>query len=538
MEQNEARQGANGHLQDYTEYCNVCHTRAGQTPFFAKRGISAATIERYNLGYDPAWRPPEHPDAPTIERAIIPTGGGGYAAYLIGKELPKAWRATYIGERAFFNMAALHDEAHPYIFIVESELDALSLIEAGGQAVAMGTPDYARTLAELIIEAAPVFAGIVLSLGGGNWQRAQEYIIQYLSERGISVFEANLAGGYDDVNEAFLSNRERIDGFIKDPRKAAYVEKNSVKSQLPSIIRRIEEGATAQAVSTGFDVLDAALDGGLYEGLYIFGALSSIGKTTACLQIADQVAHCDHDVIFFSLEMSTDELISKSISRLTFKANKEKNDNGVYYARTGRQIQKVESYNDIERRLIAAAWAEYAGYCGALYIHEGVGDIGAEQIKGIVKEHIYSTGRRPIVVIDYLQILAPYEMRATDKQNTDKAVLELKRMSREHRIPVLAISSFNRDNYNAPVNMAAFKESGAIEYSSDVLLGLQFEGMDELSSKKGESALKVDELKQATPRKVELKILKNRSGATGARVYFDYYPQFNYFKERIDVNGI
>lgn len=30
----------------------------------------------------------------------------------------------------------------------------------------------------------------------------------------------------------------------------------------------------------------------------------------------------------------------------------------------------------------------------------------------------------------------------------------------------------------AAVNMAAFKESGAIEYSSDVLMGLQYEGMD------------------------------------------------------------
>ena len=51
-------------------------------------------------------------------------------------------------------------------------------------------------------------------------------------------------------------------------------------------------------------------------------------------------------------------------------------------------------------------------------------------------------------------------------------------MSRDYRLPIIGISSFNRDNYTAPVNLASFKESGAIEYSSDVLIGLQYEGMD------------------------------------------------------------
>ena len=109
---------------------------------------------------------------------------------------------------------------------------------------------------------------------------------------------------------------------------------------------------------------------------------------------------------------------------------------------------------------------------------EGIGDIGVEQIRAAVDKHIRLTGRTPVVVIDYLQILAPADIKASDKQNTDKAVLELKRLSRDKKLPVLAISSLNRENYNAPISMTAFKESGAIEYSSDVLLGLQYKGMD------------------------------------------------------------
>ena len=116
----------------------------------------------------------------------------------------------------------------------------------------------------------------------------------------------------------------------------------------------------------------------------------------------------------------------------------------------------------------------------------------------------------------------------TDKQNTDKSVLELKRLSRKYKIPVIAISSFNRENYKAKVSMQAFKESGAIEYGSDVLLGLQFKGA-------GESGFDDDAVTEAfskEPREIELRVLKHRNGERpkGAFLY-EYYPKFSYFKE-------
>ena len=214
----------------------------------------------------------------------------------------------------------------------------------------------------------------------------------------------------------------------------------------------------------------------MYEGLYIVGAISSLGKTTFVLQAADQIAAAGQDVIIFSLEMARSELIAKSISRLTYKRAQRKAD-----AKTTRGIttgKRYAMYSDTEISIIEAAREEYRKISGRLWIREGVGNIGAEQVRAEIKRHIAITGRVPVVVIDYLQILAPYDMRATDKQNTDKTVLELKRISRDYKLPVIGISSFNRDNYTAPVNMAAFKESGAIEYSSDVLIGLQYQGMD------------------------------------------------------------
>ena len=71
--------------------------------------------------------------------------------------------------------------------------------------------------------------------------------------------------------------------------------------------------------------------------------------------------------------------------------------------------------------------------------------------------------------------------------------------------------------------MEAFKESGVIEYSSDVLIGLQLKGT-------GGNTFDVDNAKKQNPREVELKILKNRNGITGQTLDFKYYPQFNFFE--------
>jgi replicative DNA helicase len=157
-----------------------------------------------------------------------------------------------------------------------------------------------------------------------------------------------------------------------------------------------------------------------------------------------------------------------------------------------------------------------------------------------VERHIKITGNKPVILIDYVQILAPYNERATDKQNTDKSVLELKRLSRDYSIPVIGISSFNRDNYTQPVNMAAFKESGAVEYSSDVLIALQYEGMDyQPKEKDGDRQKRIRELleqqiaigKSGKAQSIQVKILKNRNGSKGDTV-IDFYPMFNLFSEK------
>jgi replicative DNA helicase len=87
--------------------------------------------------------------------------------------------------------------------------------------------------------------------------------------------------------------------------------------------------------------------------------------------------------------------------------------------------------------------------------------------------------------------------------------------------------------------MTSFKESGAIEYSSDVLIGLQYEGADyregeSENERKARIRMLIDQVKASTGEgktvPIEAKILKNRNGRTG-KVKLEFMPMFNYFKE-------
>lgn len=300
----------------------------------------------------------------------------------------------------------------------------------------------------------------------------------------------------------------------------------SAGANLQQFINGVGTSADTEAIPTGFEALDGVLDGGLYEGLITVGAISSLGKTSLCLQIADQVSATGRDVLYFSLEMARAELMSKSISRHTVQLALERGID-TKAAKTARGItdgKRYINYTRTETGIIQDAISAYSKYADRLFIQEGIGNIGAEQIRQTIEQHIRFTGNRPLVIVDYLQILAPVDIKASDKQNTDRAVLELKRASRDYKLPVIAVSSFNRGNYNAEVAFEAFKESGAIEYGSDIVIGLQLKGA-------GEKGFNSTEAKKKNPRQVELVMLKNRQGKVGDKIEYSYYPMFNYFRE-------
>ena len=318
-------------------------------------------------------------------------------------------------------------------------------------------------------------------------------------------------------------------------------EHEAVAYYLKDFMQAVAKNQARQGIATGFENLDKILDGGLYPGLYVIGANSSLGKTTFILQIADNIAQSGQGVLIFSLEMARNELIAKTLSRLSLIKSLDSYKSAVY-ARTTRNILLGRFYNEHDRKIINQSIQEYSQWGQNIHITEGIGNVGLKHITKKVKEWINFKGRPPVVVIDYLQILAPYSEKMTDKQNVDRNITELKRLSRDFNIPVLGISSFNRENYSAPVSMASFKESGAIEYSSDVLIGIQYKGYDYQEGEPDSARIKrIRGIKEAmeqakrdlSSQDMQVKILKNRNGINGS-LLFDFYPAFNYFRAQIE----
>lgn len=522
---------------DYTDFFLQAHKAVEQTDYWKRRGLSKETVDHFKLGYVAEWRHPKAPKAPASPRLIIPTSPYSYLARDTREQIPEEQRAyskSKVGSIQLFNKKALQTATKP-IFIVEGELDALSIIEVGGEAVALGTTTKSKALIELLKAQAPAQALIIALDNDEAGQRASRELTEGLQGLNIPCYSFNPCGQYKDANEALQRDRQALAIAVEEAehlqdeeaqaQKEAYL-KNSTAHYLQSFVNGIADSVDTPYIPTGFKKLDSVLDGGLYEGLYIVGAISSLGKTTIITQIADQIAQAGTDVLIFSLEMARAEIMAKSISRHTLQSVLATGGD-IRNAKTARGIttgKRYIDYSQTERDLINSSIMEYSKYVQNIYISEGVGDIGAEQIRETVQKHILFTGKTPVVIIDYLQILAPYSERATDKQNTDKAVMELKRISRDYKTPVIGISSFNRANYKEAVTMEAFKESGAIEYSSDILIGLQLKGA-------GKKDFDANEAKRKDPREIELVILKNRNGRTGDSLSFNFYPLFNYFEE-------
>ena len=521
--------------------------------YLQERGFTAQTMERFKLGFEQNHYFAGRGNYPAIVIPYDPTGH--YIAWraITEKHFDKP-NTDKAGEEPVFNAGALYSGSP--VFVVESQLCAISIEQEGGRAVAIGGKG-ARKLIKQLEKKAP--AGLlILSLDNDEpGQAGQRELAAMLEEKGFTFIEANIAGTAKDPNELLQHGkpgelRQSIESALRsvdEAREKAERDRleqyqgKSASGAIDGFFDEIERSKSSPAIETGFRGLDSLLDGGLYPGLYIIGAITSLGKTTFTLQVADNIAAAGHDVLFFSLEMAQRELIAKSLSRLTFELSGRSSSMG----KTTLGIlsgKRWSNYQESEIKLIAEAADRYRKTSGArIWFHEGVGNIGVEQIREAVEAHIRTTGRNPVVVIDYLQILAPADMRASDKQNTDKAVLELKRLSRDKGIPVFGISSLNRDNYLNPINNAAFKESGAIEYSSDVLIGLQFSGMDyqegeadKAREKRIRELIKTQQNRgnQGGAEEIELKILKFRNGRKGTSLRLDYYPFFNFYQEKSD----
>lgn len=504
-----AQSGAEFGTNDFIKYAKALQERPNPAAeYLHGRGFNIEFLKQFLVGYNG-------------QNIIIPyIGGEGYFLRGVGTDY-KGKR----GKQEIYNLQALHGKKP--VFIVEGQLDALAVIQSGGQAVALGSTNNANILIDYIKEKS-ISCELLLSLDNDEaGQKATAEIETALKGLKMPHKRANISGAYKDPAERLKSNLNGLQHAIKDFYRVAEGEtmneeknteaeaveaykKKSAANKLAAFKQEAASG-TNSATPTGFNNLDTETGGGIPNGLTVIGAESSLGKSALVMQIAEQIAAAGKDIIIFSLEMAEREIIARSLSRCSYLTGSPK---------TAQELQRGET-------IPAAAENAYLKYADNIYIFQAVAAVTAAQIAQKVREHKTLTGAAPVVVIDYLQLIAPANQYETDKGRLDNAVMILKMLAHELATPIITISSLNRASYNEPVKMAALKESGGVEYTADLIAGLQLAATESGSLSTAEANAE----RKKTARDMSLTILKNRNGSTGGTVYFKYYAAYNYFEE-------
>lgn len=482
--------------------------------FVEKRGIDEKLVEKYNIftalvsGF---------------EKLVIPIKEDNQFKGYVARALQENDHCRYRNSQGTiipFNREYYRQEAEipgEKIYICEGVFDMLSIESTGAKAISLNSVSNIEKLAEDIIKHRKTSSSyeFVLALdndkaGKDNTKKMKTLLDK--SEDKINYSELEIPKKFKDVNDWLQAEPGEFRFSLKEnPTNLDYLCEVFGKD--------LQKMAKYKGKTTGFKNLDKELNG-IVPGLYVIGAISSLGKTTFVSQIADQMASKGESILFFSLEQSRFELVAKSLSRESFKLNPRK----------GRTVLDIMQRFDTSEDTFATL-NKYSEIAQNVRIIEGNFDMNVLKMREIIEKYIRETGKKPVVVLDYLQILRPINERMTDKAQVDFNVSELKRISRDNDIPIFVICSFNRENYTATVDFKSFKESGAIEYGADVVMGLQLKVISD--SKAEVSRDTINQAKVRNPREIELVCLKNRNGKAFFKCEFNFYSAYNFFEEVI-----
>ena len=437
-----------------------------------------------------------------------------------------------LGSLPLYNPSAFDS---PAFYVVEGPLDALAILDEGKPAIALCGTNYEEVVAAA---ASRGYRGTVIAAldSDAEGRKAQEgfmlalkqaglYGVEYSYHRGAKdaaearciepvQFSVDIARAYD---KALQSRREKLLGSYHEALR-------HLRVQGPGDVLRgicFNEDAV-HPVPTGFPKLDSWLEGGLMPGLYLVGSAATVGKTSLCLQIADQIAEAGRPVLFVSVVQRANELIAKSVARYLYRERPER----------GAQSLSPNEILDCQRRsnwtgaqsgsvIEISRWylSHIAPY---LRLAEGTGRPSVADIRSAAElmSEKYD-GTMPVIIIDYLQLLAN-DSDEVGRLMLLKNTLGLRQLARDLRTPVLAVSSVKPGVEADDVEMLSFANAEIMADISDVIIALE-------RSKRPESLEN-----GLVCYHCGMQVLKNRTGritAHAKELPLSYFPQVSTFAE-------
>ena len=324
---------------------------------------------------------------------------------------------------------------------------------------------------------------------------SRKFLMRSLIDAAYGITES----AYDDARETMevLDEAEKSIYAIGDA--SASHKFTAIGDKLHEAWDRIEalskkEGGI-RGVPSGFASLDNLLSGFHPSDLVIIAARPSVGKTSLALDIARNAA-VRHNVPvgIFSLEMSSEQLIDRMLAAESFVNS--------WKLRTG-QIKEADDFNRIRDALESLSKAP-------IYIDDKPGN-NILAMRAVARRLKREKGIG-LIIVDYLQLMAPTTTRATDSlvQQVTEISRSLKSLARELKVPVIALSQLSRavEQRGGKPRLSDLRDSGSIEQDADVVIFIHREDKRNPDSDR--------------PNIAEILIEKHRNGPTGkTELYFD-----------------
>ena len=260
-----------------------------------------------------------------------------------------------------------------------------------------------------------------------------------------------------DVFELLDSAETKLFDVTQQNLKRSSESAMSLISQAKKRIEEIGKKDGTSGIATGFTKVDAVTSGWQPSDLIILAARPGMGKTAFVLSMARNMA-VDHDapVAFFSLEMSSVQLITRLISSETGISSEK--------LRTGNLTSKEWAHlNTSVKRLEKAP----------LFIDDtpalSIFDLRAKA-RRLKSQHDIQ-----VIIVDYLQLMTANAGKNGGNREQEISTISrnLKALAKDLEVPVIALSQLSRavetrTGSKRPI-LSDLRESGAIEQDADIV---------------------------------------------------------------------
>jgi len=327
---------------------------------------------------------------------------------------------------------------------------------------------------------------------------AQIVFKTYIKRRLINSASAISEIGFDaerEVEDALDQAEKEIFAISQDMSSSDFIDMNTLAKEASERLMELQDGKSKlRGVPTGFASLDKKLSGFQPSDMIVLAARPSVGKTSLALDFVRKIAvQHGKSVAFFSLEMSKDQLMDRMLSA----------ESRVDYwkMRTGSLTSETDFsalQDGLGRLSEAKIYIDDNSYNNVLRMKSA-----ARKLK---RKHGLD-----ILIIDYLQLMAPVGKSISIVQEVTDISRGLKQLAKELDIPVVVLSQLSRNiehrGDNAEPRLADLRDSGAIEQDADIVMFIH------RPKEEGESSRGTH---------TRLIIEKHRNGATGSiDLYFD-----------------